>query len=257
MDALIGHTGFVGSSLLRTGSTFSSLFNSTNISTISDRSFDTVVCAGVSAVKWMANKAPEADWSAIQALLEPLQTIRATRFVLISTVDVYPNPAGVTEETQPNEGPEPYGRHRLRLENWVRERFENHHVIRLPGLFGPGLKKNVIFDLMNKNNLHAINTDSSFQWYPVDHLSGDIDKIVAAGLKTINIAPEPVQTGQLAEAFFPELRPHMSPRDNPVFYDMRTCHAGILGGKGLYHLEADKVLDAIGQFIRPTSHVTP
>ena len=95
-DALIGHTGFVGSNLRAHGS-YSGFYNSKNIGDIAGREYDCVVCSGVSAVKWMANKNPEQDSADIKILLDCLDQVRAERFVLISTVDVYQSPNGQTE----------------------------------------------------------------------------------------------------------------------------------------------------------------
>ena len=40
-----------------------------------------------------------------------------------------------------------YGRNRLQLERWVREDYPNALIVRLPALYGIGLKKNFLFDL--------------------------------------------------------------------------------------------------------------
>jgi hypothetical protein len=58
-SALIGHTGFVGGNLRRQGS-YDELYNSKNIESIAERSFDLVVSAGAPAAKWIANREPEA-----------------------------------------------------------------------------------------------------------------------------------------------------------------------------------------------------
>ena len=50
-SAIIGNTGFVGSNLIRQRH-FDAFYNSKNIET---KSFDLVICAGVPAVKWLAN----------------------------------------------------------------------------------------------------------------------------------------------------------------------------------------------------------
>lgn len=258
MDALIGHTGFVGGAMLRQGRSFDFQFNSRNIADISGRSFSTIVCAGVSAVKWIANQNPQADWEAIQALIDGLSTVRAERFILISTVDVYPVPVAVTEADIPAESTQAYGRHRLRLENWIRDRFATHHIVRLPGLFGLGLKKNIIFDLMNKNNLHLIHPRSRFQWYPVDALAEDLDRVVQTGLHTLNVAPEPVETARIINTFFQELAPQIAPSGTPAVYDMRTQYPDVLRGHGTYHLTADAVLEAMEPFVtQPPRQAAP
>ena len=59
-----------------------------------------------------------------------------------------------------------YGRNRARLESWVRATFpESHLVVRLPGIFGPGMKKNIIFDLVTRSPWrHKINLNTRHQW---------------------------------------------------------------------------------------------
>ena len=151
-DALIGSTGFVGGNLLAQH-TFSQGFNSRNIEDIRGREFDLVVSAGTPAVKWRANQDPAADWAAIQRLTSNLESVRAKHFVLISTLNVYPDSRGVNEDDPIDEAAlQPYGRHRYRLERFVAERFPNSVIVRLPGIFGPGLKKNFLFDLREHNS---------------------------------------------------------------------------------------------------------
>lgn len=150
MDALIGHTGFVGSNL-RKQHEFDVFFNSRNITEIKGGEFDLLVCAGVNAVKWHANLHPEEDKAAIQMLMDCLSTVKATRFVLISTIDVYssfiPSP---DESSIPDEArQDAYGQNRYRFECWVREHFPSSLIVRLPALFADGLKKNFIFDLLH------------------------------------------------------------------------------------------------------------
>ena len=247
-SALIGHTGFVGSTLERGGG-YQHLFNSRNIETIRGRRFDRVVCAGVSAVKWQANKDPEADWAGIQRLLGPLEEVEAEVFTLISTVDVYPTPVSVTERDEPDRtAGQPYGRHRLAVEDWVRSRFPRVHVIRLPGLFGAGLKKNIIFDMLTDNNLEVINPDSTFQWYDLSRLSGDLARAEALGLELVNMAVEPVSTEAIRSRFFPDKE--IGARPAPAgAYDMRSVHAAAFGGSGVYQISASEVMQRMGVFL--------
>lgn len=97
-----------------------------------------------------ANHAPRRDQAAIEMLKEQLRRISARRFVLISSIAVLADFAGGDDETTEFFQKEiAYGRHRRELEVFCEGRFENCLVVRLPALFGRGLRKNFIFDLMN------------------------------------------------------------------------------------------------------------
>ena len=245
--ALIGHTGFVGTNLAAQRA-YGQHFNSRNIADIAGQSFDTIVCAGVSAVKWKANKEPEADWAGINALLEPLATVQAQRFILISTIDVYANPNLVTEDDPPPEDNHAYGRHRLKIEQFVAARFPVHHIVRLPGLFGDGLKKNVIYDLLHDNCLEMIQPGSSFQYYNLDRLTADLDKVVTNDLRVLNVATEPVSTQAIIDGFAPGKE--VGSKAGPVGrYDFRSKHDSLWGGHGGYLYDAGTVLAEIGAFM--------
>ncbi|MCE9518749.1 MAG: hypothetical protein K8R87_04200 [Verrucomicrobia bacterium] len=246
--ALIGHTGFVGSNLMQQGQ-FAACFNSRNITDIAGQSFDTIVCAGVQAVKWKANKEPETDWRGIEGLLAPLSTVSAKRFILISTIDVYANPDGETEDVPPPAENHAYGRHRAKVETFVRERFANHHIIRLPGLFGTGLKKNVIFDLLHDNGLEVIQPLSSFQYYHLKHLTEDLHKVVSEQIRLLNLATEPVQTKAIIEAYASD-KMVGAKAGPPARYDFRSKHAALWGGHDGYLYDAAMVLSEIGDYMR-------
>lgn len=81
-NALIGFSGFVGSTLLKQAP-FDALFRSTNIDKIDGQTFQTVVCAGAPAQKWIANRDPEGDQQKIDELIAHLSTIKCRTFVLI------------------------------------------------------------------------------------------------------------------------------------------------------------------------------
>ena len=76
--------------------------------------------------------------------------LRPGRFVLISSIAVLEDFAGGEDEgTTVFQEELAYGRHCLALEACVEETFEDSLVARLPALFGRGLQKNFIFDLLN------------------------------------------------------------------------------------------------------------
>lgn len=169
-SGLIGFSGFVGSTLLKQAQ-FDALYRSTNIDEIEGGEFDTVVCAGAPAQKWLANREPEVDLLKIEGLIAHLKTVKCKTFILISTVDVFKSPIGVDEDSMVEEnGLHAYGLHRRFLEKFVASHFSNYLIVRLPGLVGPGLRKNVIFDFLHNNNLNLIESRGVFQFYPMINL---------------------------------------------------------------------------------------
>jgi nucleoside-diphosphate-sugar epimerase len=241
---LIGHTGFVGGNLARQVG-FDGFFNSKNIEAIAGTRWDLVVCAGAPAAKWIANREPEQDLATVRRLMAALDTARAASFVHISTVDVYPEPVGVDEDTAiPGESGQPYGRHRLMLERFVSERF-GAVVLRLPGLFGDGIRKNAIHDLLKDHEVEKIPAEGVYQFYPLDRLWADIELVRARGVRLVNLATEPVAIREVARRCFgKELTGPGSPR-----YDMRTRHAVLWGRSGAYLLRRDEVLEQIEAFV--------
>ncbi len=243
-NCLIGFTGFVGSTLLRQA-TFEFLYRSTNIDEIDGKSFDTVVCAGAPAQKWMANREPEADRQKIDELIAHLKTIQCKTFILISTVDVFKDSFGVDEETPVDEsGLHAYGLHRRLLEKFVESHFANHLIVRLPGLVGPGLRKNVIFDFLNGNNIDAIDSRSVFQFYPMVNLWYDIKIALDANLTTVHLTAEPISVAAVRGQGFGKLFEHTL-ANTPPTYNMQTRHAKIFGTSGHYQYSAREAIQAI------------
>lgn len=150
MKALVGYTGFVGGNL-NSSHPFDCLYNSKNIKEAYGTAPDLLVYCGVKAVKYIANQNPDEDLKHIHETIENIKAIGAKKLVLISTIDVYaaPNQMDETFDNEVNRHPESYGRHRLMLEKWVIENVEDYHIVRLPGLFGHGIKKNFIYDMIH------------------------------------------------------------------------------------------------------------
>jgi hypothetical protein len=246
--ALIGWSGFVGGNLDRSAQ-FDARYRSVDIDAIRGRSFDLVVSAGLPAAKWLANRDPEGDWAAVSSLMRALEEVEASEFVLISTVDVYGSPAVVYEDDASPEGLTPYGAHRLAFEEFVAERFPAHRIVRLPALVGPGLRKNVLFDLIHLRQLDAINPDSEFQWYDVRDLWEDLDRIRSAEAAVVNLVPAPVATGRILAEHFPGVA--VGEAAGPtVRYDVRTRYARLFGGQEPYIMDEREALSRIARFVR-------
>lgn len=243
-SALIGYSGFVGSTLLAQTS-FDACYRSTNIGEIEGRSFQTVICAGAPAQKWIANRDPEQDRQKIEGLIAHLKTIKCETFILISTVDVFKHSAGVDEDTLVDEsGLHAYGLNRRLLEKFVESHFSDHLIVRLPGLVGPGLRKNVIFDFLNNNNLEAIDSRGVFQFYPMVNLWHDIQVARSAGLKLVHFTAEPVSVADISASGFG--KEFNNTLDKPVgVYNMQTRHADVFGARGRYQYSQRETLLAV------------
>ena len=146
-DLLVGSTGFVGGNL-RAKHTFAAVCHSSDIAAQYGTQPDLCVYAGVPAAMFLANADPEADMEVMRTARENLRKIAPKSLVLISSIAVFADSRGRCEGDAPDtDGLPAYGRNRLQLEQWVREDFNDALIVRLPALYGAGLKKNFLFDL--------------------------------------------------------------------------------------------------------------
>lgn len=244
MRVLIGSSGYVGTTLQKQ-TRFDRLYRSTNIGDIRGSKSGLIVCAAAPAQKWLANQDPVSDRRSIEGLISHLETVSSENFVLISTVDVFKNPVGVDEDSLVEEdGLHPYGLHRRLLEKFIEGRFPNHLVVRLPGLVGPGLRKNVIFDFLNGNNVSAIDARGEFQFYPMINLWYDIQLAIRQGLKLVHLTAEPLSVREVSELGF-NIPFRQELVNAPARYDMQSKYAGLFGGTGHYQYSRRESIQAI------------
>ena len=249
---LIGATGYVGSCLLGQFK-FNQLYSSSNINDICGNNFSLVVCSAAPAKKWIANREPEIDLQNIRGLIKHLETITCDRFVLISTVDVFKSPIDIHESSPVDEDDlQPYGLNRRYLEKFVQNHFSNYLIVRLPGLVGPGLRKNVIFDFLNNNNLQAIDSRGVFQFYPMVNLWYDIQIGLQAGLPLIHLTAEPISVAEVSEQGFGKIF-QQELITQPATYDLRTQYADLFGGSAYYQYSKRESIQAIRAYSQTES----
>jgi dTDP-4-dehydrorhamnose reductase len=249
-SALIGASGFVGGNLSGRFP-FSETFDSKTIESSAGKTYDLLVSAAPSAVKWKANKFPEEDKKMVDEYLARLGRINAQHCIGISTCDVYEVPRDVDEDTNIESTLEtlhPYGKHRFQIEEFMRSHFERVTIIRLPALFGKGLKKNVVFDFLHNNQLENIHSEGIFQFYNLEHLWRDITIACEANIPLLNITSEPVRVVEIAEYCFGRTF-HNSTKQKPAHYDIRSKHAHLFGGEQGYLYSKRVVLDELKQFV--------
>lgn len=146
-DLLVGSTGFVGGNLRRSHE-FEHMCHSSDIEDFYSSEPELCVYAGVPSAMFLANSNPEADLEIMKQACENLRRINPKRLVLISSIAVYRDSRGKDENSaMETAGLSAYGKNRLLLEQWVRQDFPDAFIVRLPALYGAGLKKNFLFDL--------------------------------------------------------------------------------------------------------------
>lgn len=146
-DLLVGSTGFVGGNLMRQHP-FERVCHSSDVTSHFGSCPDICIYAGVPSAMFLANHDSAADLSVMRQARQNIRNINPRQLVLVSTIAVYDDSRGKTEEeVRLVSDLAPYGYNRLLLEQWVREDFPEAFIIRLPALYGYGLKKNFLYDL--------------------------------------------------------------------------------------------------------------
>tara|TARA_B100000579_G_C22737644_1_gene807497 strand:- start:263 stop:910 length:648 start_codon:yes stop_codon:yes gene_type:complete len=208
-----------------------------------------LICAGASGTQWLANKYPDRDKNSIRKLTDCLYRTKIKKLVLISTIAVYPNPINVDEDTEINSKElNSYGYNRLKLEQDLQSIFDTT-ILRLPALYGQGLKKNVLFDLLNKQHTEKINPMSSYQFYNLEKISDDIDNALNLNLKLLNLSTAPLYIHELIDHCF-DFKINFN-KDNPQrredmlskFYNAYNKNSGYLYSK-------EEVLEDLKIFIK-------
>ena len=133
------------------------------------------------------------DENNLNKLIRNIALVNCKLFILISTIDIYKK-----NET--------YGINRKKLELFVKKKFTNYLIFRLPAVFGKGLKKNVLFDLLNNNQLNNINEKDTFQWFDVSLLYSEIQKTKKKGIsnKIIELYSPPIKNEKILK-YFPNI----------------------------------------------------
>jgi hypothetical protein len=248
MSILIGSSGFVGGHL-GLDHEFKFSFNRLNIKELTNMKTDLLVCAGLPAQKWKANLSPEADWNNMLELARILTTVDANKAALISTIDVFQPALNVNEFTHPNlNGNQAYGRNRAWFETFFKSTFKNYHIIRLPALFANNLRKNLIYDLMNKNvtELSKVNKNSTFQFFDITQIWNIINICIEQDFNILNVSSEPQVAQEIADIFGFQL----SANSEVVNYDMKSIFSEKLGGHDGYIYDKMTIIDGIKALVK-------
>jgi hypothetical protein len=251
MKILVGNTGLIGTTLKKSIK-FDFEFNSKNINTFIDLipNDQELYLSCLPATKWLVNQKLDDDIKNMIDIINILKTKKYSKILLISTIDVYnDSPLKVNETYKPNVGNLSYGNNRYFFELLVKNHLKTNDlkIFRVPGLFSEDIKKNILYDLINKNNINLINTNSIYQWYNLNLLFDNINFFCEKhpNETTINLFPEPIHTYEILN-LFPDIDVKNLKNDKLIIYDYTTKF-------GTYLYNKKTILNDIKQLINEIS----
>lgn len=244
-NAIIGYSGFIGRNLSKEIKT-RYLYNSKNISEIKYKNFDTIYCCGTSSLIWKANKNPEQDFLKIFELIKNISTVKCKLFILISTIEVYGNVSNCNEKTLIYKKGLSYGSNRFFLENFITTKFNKYCIVRLPVVYGNELKKNIIYDLINKNQINNINPNDLLQYYPVNKLYYDINFSIKNNLSLVNLSSKPIKSSKIIRIFYKKNIIHKKKKIRRN-YNMKTIYSKLWSKKDYIYTEK-YIIDDLTKF---------
>ena len=207
MKILIGNTGLLGTTLKETIE-FDYEFNSKNLNEFLSNEYEDaeLYLSCLPATKWMVNKNIPEDLKNMNNIIDVISKKSYKKVILISTIDVYCDSPLLSDESYaPNVGKLSYGTNRYLFEMLVENLVstEDLKIFRLPALYNKHIKKNILFDLINDNNVEQINSNSLFQWYNLNSLSTDIlhYSINYPNRKIFNLFTEPLESMDIINLF--------------------------------------------------------
>jgi hypothetical protein len=153
-------------------------------------------------------------------------------------------------------GLHPYGLHRRELEQFVEQQFPSALIVRLPGLVGPGLRKNIIYDIHNQNELLKVDSRGVFQFYPMVNLWADLQRLMGLGLNLVHLTAEPISVSEVSEGGFGKPFENRVV-DHPLSYDFQTAYAAQLGGTGQYTYSKRETLQAVRAYAQTEPKASP
>jgi len=257
MKLLIGNTGLIGTTL-KDSISFDYEFNSSNINELLNLDLSRpcdLYLACLPATKWKVNKNPQLDLDNIFKILNVISKKNYGTVILYSTIDVYTDCPTLSDESCALEVKAPsYGSNRLLFEKLVESTlsYQKLLTIRLPALFGNHIKKNILYDLLNNNNVNKINYNSAYQWYNLNNLVHDTNHCLNlyrnSKTYTINLFTEPIHTSKILELFNIK-KSQIDTKSNQIEYNFKT-NSNPVG----YIKTKDEVLNEIKNFVT-TYHI--
>ena len=163
--AILGADGFLGKALCKQ---FPDAVRITrgNFHALRGIQFDVFINANGNSRKWWAEKYPFFDYQqSTSSVYKTFKDFNIKHYIYISSSDVY------------NADESHYGFHKKLAEEIVMRNAESYLILRCSAMIGEGLKKGVVYDLMNGHSLR-VSPYSAMQFIP----TGEIAEIITTCL---------------------------------------------------------------------------
>ena len=176
----------------------------------------------VSSKKFLANNNKKSDLTNIKNLIKNLDKVDCNKIICISTIDVFDNKHSNENTKIVKKNLLPYGYNRLQLINFIKKKFKNYLIIKLPSLFGNNERKGFFYDLIKFKNIKFYNEKSELQWYYTPFLSKDIKKLKNSKIREINLVSEPISCGSIIKKL--NLKRSFNNTSPIIKYNINTNH---------------------------------
>ena len=249
MIYLFGHKGFVGSGIadyfIKNNIEFTHI-DRDNYSSFKGTKCSIFINAAGSSKKLLASKEPVLDFEKnFISTFNTLFDFRYDKYVYLSTIDVYDDFININNNSEEHEIFEGnlsnYGFNKYLAEKVVRKYADKWLILRLGGMVGVNLKKNVVFDLLTNKNLY-VHPESEYQYINTSEVAEIIVKLSKFDNEIFNICGDGVITPkEIADKLGIEL--------NPEFYNLRRDKYVINIDKLKRYHKVSKTKETVFEFI--------
>jgi hypothetical protein len=197
-DIVIGE-GYIGR-FIKKKFNIKKSYNSKNFTIIQNKKFNYIYLAAPSSIRHLANRYPKKDKKNIIRLINILKKVKCKKIICLSTIDTYSNLNSFELSRIKKKSLSNYGLHRLILTEFIKKKFKNYLIIKLPSLFGAKSKKGFFKDLFKYKEIKHYNSSTRLQWYYLPNLFKDIknlNKISSGTPKVVNLISEPISCSEI------------------------------------------------------------
>ena len=230
MIYLIGENGFLGSAikkcLIKNKIKFKGI-NRKNYKKFIGTNCEILINASTNSSKFISENNFQKDYKlTVNNVIKTIKDFNFNKYVLVSSSEVYQNQSYKNSKEDCSINPEflsNYGLNKIIAENILKRSVKSWLIIRCGGMIGENLKKNPIYDLINKKVLR-VSLRSKFQFIDTEEVASCILKLLTKNINNeiFNLsAKKNISLLQLVDHF--KLKPIILQKKMPILnYDINT-----------------------------------